>query len=206
MKIGIITIWQINNYGAELQAFALQRKLNDMGFDCENIDYPFYKNPDHSQCRLSRPVFDLGWKNSLKEKLFPLKQRFLALVHLEEERERQSKFREFHRNHTKHSASRYRSMSALYEATLGYDVFMVGSDQVWNPRCGTSLQPYFLTFAPQGARKISYASSFGVSELPPETISQYAKWLNGFDCISVREKTAVALVERITGRKAMHAL
>ena len=42
--VGIITILKVNNYGAELQAFALQRKLQLMGYDSEIIDYLFYKN------------------------------------------------------------------------------------------------------------------------------------------------------------------
>ena len=44
-KIGIITIVHVNNYGAELQAFALQHKLNELGHDAELINYLFYKNP-----------------------------------------------------------------------------------------------------------------------------------------------------------------
>ncbi len=51
MKVGIITIQKCNNYGADLQAFALQRKLQLMGYDAENIDYLFYKNPGFKKTR-----------------------------------------------------------------------------------------------------------------------------------------------------------
>ena len=37
MKIGIITILKVNNYGAELQAYATQAVLNRMGYDAEII-------------------------------------------------------------------------------------------------------------------------------------------------------------------------
>ena len=57
MKIGIITILKVNNYGAELQAYATQAVLNRMGYDAEIIDYLFYKNPKHKTTRLSKPIF-----------------------------------------------------------------------------------------------------------------------------------------------------
>lgn len=46
-KIGIITIVRVNNYGAELQAYALQRKLINMGYDAELIDYLYYIHPNY---------------------------------------------------------------------------------------------------------------------------------------------------------------
>ena len=52
MKIGIITILKVNNYGAELQAYATQAVLNRMGYEAEIIDYLFYKNPKHKTTRL----------------------------------------------------------------------------------------------------------------------------------------------------------
>lgn len=206
MRIGILTIWQIYNYGAELQAYALQRAINIFGFDCENINYPFYKNPVHVKCFASKPDFKLSLQNRLKEFLFPLQQRFFEFYHVKMEQERNFSFNNFHCQHTRQSTIRYLSLNDLYISPPVYDVYMVGSDQVWNPRCGTSLKPYFLTFAPPHAKKISYASSFGVTFLPPETIPQYATWLKDFDAISVREKSAVELVDKICGREAIQVL
>jgi len=47
VKVGVITIQKCDNFGADLQAYALQRKLQLMGYDAENIDYLFYKHPRH---------------------------------------------------------------------------------------------------------------------------------------------------------------
>lgn len=44
MKIGVITIEQVNNYGAELQATATIKVLQGMGYEAEIIDYCYYKN------------------------------------------------------------------------------------------------------------------------------------------------------------------
>lgn len=54
--IGIITIVKVNNYGAELQAFALQRKLNLMGYKAEIIDYLFIKTRNSRKRRYQDPI------------------------------------------------------------------------------------------------------------------------------------------------------
>lgn len=83
-----------------------------------------------------------------------------------------------------------------------YDVYMVGSDQVWNPGSYTSLRPYFLDFAPKGKPRVAYASSFGVSELPKDTHNFYKTYLNNFNAIGVRERTAVEMVKNVSGKDA----
>ena len=55
-KIGIITILNVNNYGAELQAFSLQYKLRKMGYQAEIINYLYYKNPDFVKEKKSLPL------------------------------------------------------------------------------------------------------------------------------------------------------
>ena len=93
-------------------------------------------------------------------------------------------------------------MPALYKDCPQYDVYMVGSDQVWNPHTSSSIEPYFLTFAPQEKKKIAYASSFGVSEIPESLNERFQKLLNGLNRISVREQSGVTLVEKLTDKKA----
>ena len=63
MKIGIITIQKCNNFGADLQAFALQKKLLLLGYEAENIDYVFYKNPRHLNGNGEKPAFRLSAVN-----------------------------------------------------------------------------------------------------------------------------------------------
>lgn len=91
-----------------------------------------------------------------------------------------------------------------YPADIGrnYDYFVSGSDQVWNPyydfvagKCD------FLTFA-ENDQKISYAASFGVSEIPPERREEYTEYLKNFRAISVRESQGAQIVEDLTGRAA----
>lgn len=204
-KIGIVTILKVNNYGAELQAYATQAVLKKLGWDAEIIDYLFYKNPDFKKTKRSKPLFPMGLTKKAKEFLYPILDRMKSKQEGEASRLRKSRFAEFHRQNTSLSRT-YKTIDDLYSDSLDYDVYMVGSDQVWNPGIYSSIEPYFLTFAPKGKKRISYASSFGVSEIPLVAQPFYKNCLNQMDAISVRENNAVGMIERLSGRKACWVL
>ena len=204
-KIGIITILKVNNYGAELQAYATQCILNKLGWSAEIIDYLFYKNPEFKKTKMARPLFPMGNGKWLKEHLFPILNGMRELRYAKSNKVRKERFARFHRENTALSKT-FKSMDELYRATFDYDVYMVGSDQVWNPGIYSSLEPYFLTFAPKGKKRVSYASSFGVSDIPEVAKPFYRKQLAEFSAISVRENTAVDLVKQLSGRDAQWVL
>ena len=156
IKVGIITISKVDNYGAELQSFAFQYKLNKMGYDAENIDYLFYKNKRHKREAISRPFYSFPLKNRLKEVCLPKIEAFKSFFYRRAALRRKKGFEAFHQKYNKYSSKVYTSYSELYENVPEYDVYCVGSDQVWSPSCYTSLHPYFLTFAPRYKKKISY--------------------------------------------------
>lgn len=205
MRIGIITIEQVNNYGAELQATATQRYLSSMGYDAEIIDYCYYKTWNFRDTKISEPFVSMGINDKL---VYWVKYRLIAFLMAcvfprinKKVADRSKRFAQFHRDNTKMSR-RYMSMDELYHAKMDYNVYMVGSDQVWNPAASSSIEPYFLTFAPKGAKKVAYASSFGVSKIPSELERRYAELLTNIDCISVREQAGVEIVKKMTGKKA----
>lgn len=204
-KIGIITIEQVNNYGAELQAFATQRALQQMGHDAEIINYCYYKDWRFKDTKMSAPFIPMTGKQKI---LYWVKYRLIngvmsivaPLLHPRLAR-RNKRFAEFHRENTKMSR-RYMSMPELYAEHMNYDVYVAGSDQVWNPSASSSIEPYFLSFALSTSKRISYASSFGVSEISKNLQERYKSLLNNIDNISVREQTGVSLVKQLTGREA----
>jgi hypothetical protein len=198
MKVGIITIQKCDNYGADLQAFALQRKLQLMGYEAENIDYLFYKHPEYKKTRKSRPSFKLSLVNRLKEWLFPKITKLKGLRNRSAVKARQKAFEDFFNENVK-TSRRYNTIDDLYANPPKYDVYITGSDQVWNPRTGASIEPYFLTFAPDGAKKISYAASFGVASLPPSAYYKYSKWLESYSSISLREANGVRIARQFVG-------
>lgn len=204
-KIGIITIEQVNNYGAELQAFATQRALQQMGYDAEIIDYCYYKDWRFKDTKMSAPFIPMTGKQKI---LYWVKYRLInglmstvAPLLIPRLAQRNMRFAEFHRENTKMSCQ-YMSMPELYAEHMNYDVYVAGSDQVWNPSASSSIEPYFLTFAPSTDKKISYASSFGVSEISKNLQERYKSLLNNIDSISVREQTGMSLVKQLTGREA----
>ena len=201
MKIGIITILKVNNYGAELQAYATQAVLKKLGYDAEIIDYLFYKNPGYKRTKMSSPVFHFSLVLRLKEWLYPKMTTLKTLNNRKAQKVRERRFANFHKENTSLSPT-FRSMDELYSARLPYDVYLTGSDQVWNPGLYSSLNPYFLTFAPQGKKRIAYAASFGVSQIPTYAKPYYRERLREYDAIGVREREAVDMVKVVAGREA----
>ena len=204
-RIGIITILKVNNYGAELQAFATQKILQMMGYDAEIIDYLFYKNPRHKRTPLSAPTAKMSMRKHLKERLYPIVANWKALKFRNAQSKRDEKFEQFHRDNTKQSEC-YRTLDELKAAKLDYDVIMSGSDQVWNPGIYSSLDPYLLRFGTREMKRIAYASSFGVSNVPDDVVEYYRESLSDYSAIGVREDKAVDLVKRLSGKNARQVL
>ena len=200
-KIGIITILKVNNYGAELQAYATQKVLQLMGYDAEIIDYPFYKNPRHKRTKMSRPTARMSLKKHLEEKLFPIVAQWKARNYRDLQRVRNAKFERFHDENTKQSEC-YDMIDKLKSAKLDYDVLMTGSDQVWNPGIYSSLDPYFLKFGDENIKRLAYAASFGVSQVPDDVRNYYIEALKRYSAIGVREDNAVNLVKSLSGKDA----
>lgn len=204
-KIGIITILNVNNYGAELQAFALHHKLKLMGYDNEIINYLYCKNPEYQNENSAKPLIKTSIKNKLKDLALKWLDTYSAFKYPKIAKIRKQRFDDFHGVHTATSKV-YKSYSELYGATLDYDTYIVGSDQVWNPNNGTNIAPYFLTFAPKSANKISFASSFGISSIKEAYYAQYKEWINNLDHISTRESDGVNIIKKVSGQKATHVV
>ncbi|WP_405410888.1 polysaccharide pyruvyl transferase family protein [Maribacter sp. Asnod1-A12] len=209
-RIGIITISRTSNYGAELQAHALQRKLNELGYDAELIDYLYFKHSNHKPTKASQPDVIFSKKQTFKNFLTyriisPLVDKVGAVLY-SPIKQRLRNFKKFHEQGGTKYSKQFKSYPELKNAKLDYDVFIVGSDQVWNPGTATSLSPYFLEFAPEGKLKMTYASSFGVSEIPKQYYDLYKNYFNNLDHIAVRENQGVKLVKTISGKEATQVL
>ena len=171
-KIGICTLYYQNrNYGANLQAYALRYTLEKLGVNAELVPY-YYRT------RVRRLLSSI--KQSLK------KNRISKNV------EKRNRVIDKFNNLIPHSKVYY--SNTIHKANKYYDCFITGSDQVWNPTQPYCLEPYFLTFVPKGKKKISYASSIGVTELLENEKQDFRRWLSSYDAISVREHQAKELL------------
>lgn len=202
-KIGIITVSRTINFGAELQAFALQHKLNSLGYDAEVIDYLYFKNKRHRTRLKSKPELKFGHKEALKNHLLyrivsPMMDIFMQLFY-KSTKNKINNFINFHKHNTSFS-SEFVDITSLYDFRHDYDVFITGSDQVWNPATFSSLKPYLLDFVPEGKKRVAYAASFGVSKVNIEYKDLYNKLFRKFDFIGVREESGKKLVKEICGK------
>ena len=194
MKIGIITIHNSTNYGACLQSWALYKFLIDYGYDCEIIDL---HRPVHQDYIYSKKYVDYNGacKKAQRFNLKSFIKKYVLRKEIPSYRiERMRKFETFN-SQIKLSAA-YRSIDDLYSNPPIYDIYITGSDQLWNPTQPFCIEPYFLTFVKSpNAKKISYAASIGHDKLSEKEKSDFKKWLAEYSYISVREFEAKALLE-----------
>lgn len=181
-KVGILTMHKVQNFGSALQAFALQYVVDKLGFDAYIIDYKF---PN-----IAHGALDLGFIQCIKTivgKLFNLTPGCVSL----------NKFDSFYKNYFKLSQS-YSDKEQVYSNPPICDIYMTGSDQVWNPKFIKEDMTFYLDFIAD-VKKIAYAPSFGVSEIS-ERCEEIKKSLRSYDHLSVREKSGAELIERLISK------
>lgn len=191
MKIKTITCHDVYNVGASLQAYALSQYLNQQGHDVEIIDY----KPDY----LSKRYNFLAVDNPRFEKPFLLKAAYLLLKFPKRLREYPGKknFDTFRKNYLK-LTKRYCTLEELKANPPTADLYLAGSDQIWNTLFQNGRDgAFYLDFAPAGAKRASYAASFATEEIAPEWEGQVKAWLSNLDKISVRERSSLTLLEKM---------
>ena len=178
MKIGILTFHHAINFGAVLQAYALKETLRSFGHDVWVIDY---RQPKVES--VDRPTFSSAkrWKflfgGHLRSWLNYNKEKEVALA-------KRKRFDDFTRNYL-HLTSPCTSSNI----PLDFDMYISGSDQVWNHRiCGGMDDAFWGNFQkPIKSKMIAYAASTSVQELRKNTHQELQAGLNNFDIITVRE-------------------
>lgn len=190
-----------HNYGAILQAFALQRQLRDLGFESDLLDFsPVYRRARSSE--IVRTVKAGKFTSAAKEFLVGVVSSFKQYERIVQVRKKKaSAFKKSFLRFTDLSYGSLEELEANAEILKqSYDVFLVGSDQVWNPMIvGENLPVYLLSFL-KGVRKISYASSVS-SEIKRDLYSLYVDSLREFSHISVRENESALELEKVLGFK-----
>lgn len=199
MKLAILTQSLQYNYGGLLQNYALQLSLKKMGHEVETIDWDSDK--------------------SIRMKLYFLKLRLLNLLTSHKVNYRptvaekaiiQRNTNYFIRNYIQRTKPMYRLKHFGQQAELKkYDGYIVGSDQCWRPCLNVFLPAMFLSFVKSNnVKRIAYAASFGTEkcEYSTKDLQFYRPLAQRFDCITVREDTAVKLCKEKFGVDALHVL
>ncbi len=184
--VGIMTLHKaIYSYGAVMQAYATYKTIQDLGFYPQIIDL----------CLESRFTLRLS-------KRFPIPTQAIRrhvinglIVEYLKHPFRLYKFRQFNKL-IKYSKT-YHKTDCLYKNPPKYDIYLVGSDQVWNPCISYNIEPFLLTFLSGNEKKISYASSIGRTDLPQEYKTLFNRSLSTFNYISVREEQTKTIIQSI---------
>lgn len=177
MKIAIITIHYVTNFGAILQAYATKEIFSKYG-EVKIINYQKrYLNRHIDLIRFEPSLRGIKW---LLHDLLNFSSRYKMV----------SKFKSFI-DSSLNLTSRIQEHDNFGTEFSEFDIYVCGSDQIWNPGIISStsvLDPvYFLSFAPKGSKKISYASSIGHHHFTEEEKMDVKKMLSDFSHISIRE-------------------
>ena len=195
MKIGVITFWQSpDNYGQQLQCWALQQCLQKEGHDVFLIRYDF-----------ANRIIGSGMKNRLKKSSVYhfLKILIVNLRCFFDGRERKRGFVRFRRENIVMGKSFYRTSDGLKKHPPLCDAYIVGSDQVWSQLLSIEEnEVFYLNFGDEKIKRISYAPSFAVKEYPKHLLSKLKEMLLHLDAISVRDDSSVEICGNV-GIKAM---
>lgn len=182
MKIGVVTIYDDNNYGNKLQCFALQQKLTELGASVTVI----HDEDKRIIIKAKRVI-----------------KRFLKLEdHIKEKEKRKNKFEIFNK---KIKYSNYTVDFKHPKIKDDFEYFVVGSDQVWNPNFNRLSNLDILKFAKPNKR-ISYAASFGVNDIPERYQNRISDEISRFKEISVREDSGKEIIEKYTTRNDIQVL
>jgi len=167
LKVGILTFHDEPNYGAFLQTYGLSEAIKSLGYDVEIIDLRINKAYKY---------------NFIVKFLSPAIRYFI--------------FETVRKKYLKRTEKIYHSSKELLETPPEFDIYVLGSDQVWNKDITTELKySYFFDFVNDTKTRFSYASSFGMNEWDFDNAetSTIKRLLGKFSSIAVRESTAVSL-------------
>lgn len=200
-KIGIITINDYKNYGNRLQNYAVQEVIKELGFTVETIvnttshlrEKEKVSNIKKAVYALkNNPIWDVVYK--IYKKKYREKYNTQIVKAYELKKERLICFTDRYIKESKFTIS---DTNIPKNELSTYDYFVVGSDQVWNPNFERFSHIDFLTFAPR-FKRIAYAASFGIEELPAELNDNFKEWLLGMNYISTREEAGQKLIQELT--------
>ena len=201
-KIGCVIAYTKghNNYGTSLQGYAMLKKIQQLGYEVEVIKY-IKRLSTWQKIKFVVNALRAGeWKN-IQHRLTSKQMLKKYPVYAAGIAERTTAVNAYKQKKLIPLFHEYIGYDALHKGSLNYAAVVVGSDQVWTPM---SLPNKFfnLLFVSDSVRKVAYASSFGVSEIPSFQRKATGAYLDRFYKIGVREQRGKEIVEELSHQKA----
>ena len=174
-RIAILTLYYKNsNYGGVLQAYALQKFLQNQGYDSKQISYDL----------------ESGYEGYFLKKLI---KNFKTLIKILIRQEWYTRHKSYEKKIYKFAEmiphTRKLKANNISKISNDFDAFIVGSDQVWNPIGWQKV--LFFSFLPKDKFCMSYAASIARDSLSKEEISFIKDNIDHFSYISIREKDMI---------------
>ncbi len=194
--IGVETCF-IDNFGACLQAYALQQTLIELGYSCEILNY------QHQDVRNIQMYNKKTY--TIKSKIIYVIKAIIKNPYFFRNRKnthlRTAAFETFRNRYLTFSKESFSSFEDLEKNAANYDMYVCGSDQIWNPTLGyaRNLKVEFLDFVPEDKKRIAYAPSIGVSAIPDKYKDDMITYLNKMSHLSVRENRGTQIIQELTG-------
>lgn len=179
MKIDVITLHAVKNYGSVLQTLATQEIMKSYGYDVEIINYI------REDC-LDKNLLNYWCGSNIIKRIamYPTIRRWDTV------------FNRFIKDHFNIADKVYTYEEDFKDFPLDADLYCTGSDQVWNSGWNGGIEkPLFLSFVPEDKYKFAYAASFGKKELTDNEVTATKPYIEQYKYISVREDYAKTLLE-----------
>lgn len=187
MKVGILTFHNAFNFGAILQTYATSELVKSYGHEAEVINY-------HNQA--VDKYYD-KYRFSISKLPRNIKYVIAYLFSCFFFRRKERKYKLFIENFLN------LSLHGFYEPfdkLNGYDVVLIGSDQLWNKGITGGIDPiYWGAFVlDKNSRKVTWSVSMNDYDYSQDQLEQIQKYLNGLDKISVREPKSRQFLSKLT--------
>jgi hypothetical protein len=200
MKIAISTIVDYDNYGNRLQNYALQEVLKKEGHEVVTV-----KNYYKQELSILGKIQNALSEGTLTEKVYKKILNKLSATSRKKSQEqnllnlkREENFLNFTKKYIAETEYSIDQNTKDFSFFYQYDLFVIGSDQVWNYNFNRFSEYDFVSYTDKP--KISYAASFGVSEVNEDFQELFKQGLNSLDYISVREEAGKDIIKRLTNK------
>lgn len=200
MKVAMIGCHKQHNYGSMLQTLACQTAIQSLGNECNNLIY-VKKYSTVEKLRQAPRLLNGGNQKMLAKRMATRKAAKAYPEIAAKRKDRDAVFERFSARTFTNLSRPYVGFADLCAGSADYDAVLVGSDQMWLPQ-GLPTNFCNLQFAAPGVRRISYSTSFGVSEIPWYQRSRTADYLRKIDFLSVREDAGARICREVAGVEA----
>lgn len=190
-RIGVLTYTNTTNYGAILQSIALKRVIEGFNYECDIINY---------SCEAVKKRERLLNNEQLISAKTVAKNLTLLPINII----KKIKISSFIKGNNIQTEKQY-NRETIKATTEQYDTYIVGSDQVWNPKLNGNDLTYMLNFVDK-CKKISYAASIGNCDLIEQHMDYYDNYIKKFDHIGIREKKSCEVINDTFDVKASFTL